>query len=57
MATKLEANTKHARNEPRQDVAARDSLYLRTLGPGWVEVEPGIFVQRVGEHVLPPHAE
>lgn len=49
METKLEAPV---------DVQDRDSLYGRTLGPGWVEVEPGIFVQRDGEHVLPPyHAE
>jgi hypothetical protein len=53
METQLEAGSRSTREDAQLD--ARDSLYGRTLGPGWVEVEPGIFVQRDGEHVLPPY--
>jgi hypothetical protein len=53
--THLEAGSRSTREDVQQEVHERDSLYGRTLGPGWVEVEPGIFVQRDGEHVLPPY--
>jgi hypothetical protein len=47
--------TQRRAKEPQRDVAF-ESIYLRMLGPGWVELERGIFVQRVGDLARPPHA-
>ncbi len=33
-------------------LTARASLVTRLLGPAWIEVEPGIFFRRDGEHVV-----
>jgi hypothetical protein len=58
MEKQLEAGSRSLRDDSPDDLRERDTLYGRALGPGWVEVEQGIFVRRDGEHVLPPpHVE